>query len=236
MDKGRIAAAVQWFLIATGHCSLEQGQQKRMRLPVILASAIATVATMALAACANRSGMVPSSPSAMAPTTAQNHTSADDAASTQDSLALKTCATSPPQYQWIFKGACQTFDLTSTGGHFSLSEYRGITVNGLIGRNSAKGAVEIALADDSTKTATSKCIRAKPSRRTRRTAQRTSKRLGGQSEHPIDHADYGEGQADIPVRDHRCQGFRRCQHLRFCLAHLQSRQAPRGARSPKAAV
>lgn len=118
-----------------------------MRLPVIRASAIATVATMALAACANRSGMVPSSPSAMAPTTAQNHTSADDAASTQDSLALKTCATSPPQYQWIFKGACQTFDLTSTGGHFSLSENRGITVNGLIGRNSAKGAVEIALAD-----------------------------------------------------------------------------------------
>jgi hypothetical protein len=62
-------------------------------------------------------------------------------------LALKTCATTPPQYGWIFKGACQKFDLTSTGAHFSLGEYQGLTVKGLIGKNTAKGTVKIALAD-----------------------------------------------------------------------------------------
>jgi len=61
-------------------------------------------------------------------------------------LALKTCATTPPQYEWIFEGACQTFDLNSTGGHFSLGEYQGITVKGSIGKNTAKGTVKIALA------------------------------------------------------------------------------------------
>jgi hypothetical protein len=138
-----------------------------MRLSVIRAFAIATVATMALAACANQNGMVPSSPSAMAPTTAQapataqRDTSADDA-DAQDAatplgaalpdaamspLALKTCATSPPQYEWIFKGACQIFSMTSSGAHFSLGEYQSITVKGLIGKNTAKGSVKIALAD-----------------------------------------------------------------------------------------
>ena len=62
-------------------------------------------------------------------------------------LALKTCATTPPQYQWIFEGACQTFELNSTGGHFSLGEYQGITVKGSIGKNTAKGTVKIALAN-----------------------------------------------------------------------------------------
>jgi hypothetical protein len=103
-----------------------------MRLSVIRAFAIATVATMALAACANQSGMVPSSPYANA---------------RMSPLALKTCATKPPQYQWIFKGACQIFSVTSTGGHFSLGEYQGITVQGSMGRNNAKGTVKIALAD-----------------------------------------------------------------------------------------
>lgn len=62
-------------------------------------------------------------------------------------LALKTCATTPPQYEWIFKGACQKLDLTSTGARFSLGEYRGITVKGSIGENTAKGTVKFALAD-----------------------------------------------------------------------------------------
>ncbi len=62
-------------------------------------------------------------------------------------LALKTCATTPPQYQWIFKGVCQKFELTSAGAHFSLGEYQGLTVKGLIGKNTAKGTVKIALAD-----------------------------------------------------------------------------------------
>jgi hypothetical protein len=54
-------------------------------------------------------------------------------------LALKTCATTPPQYEWIFTGACRKFHLTAKGGHFSLGAYQGITVKGLLGKNTAKG-------------------------------------------------------------------------------------------------
>lgn len=62
-------------------------------------------------------------------------------------LALKTCATTPPQYEWIFKGACQIFSVTSLGGRFSLGDYQSITVKGSIGRNNARVTVQIALAD-----------------------------------------------------------------------------------------
>lgn len=62
-------------------------------------------------------------------------------------LALKTCATTPPQYQWIFEGACQTISMTGSGGHFSLGEYQSITVTGLIGKNTAKGTVKVAIVD-----------------------------------------------------------------------------------------
>lgn len=62
-------------------------------------------------------------------------------------LALRTCATRPPQHEWILKGACQAFDLTSTGGHFRLGEYQSITVKGSIGKNTARGTVKFALAD-----------------------------------------------------------------------------------------
>jgi hypothetical protein len=120
-----------------------------VRLSVIRVFAIATVATMALAGCANQSGTVPSSPSAMAPTTAQAPATAQNDASADDVSphAPKTCATSPPQYEWIFKGLCQMLPLTSSGVHFSLSEWQGIRVKGSIGRNTAKGTVKIALAD-----------------------------------------------------------------------------------------
>jgi hypothetical protein len=77
-------------------------------------------------------GVLPSSPSANANVSLH---------------ALKTCAGSPPQYEWIFKGACQKFGLTSIGGHFSLGEYQGITLTGLIGKNTARGMVKLALAD-----------------------------------------------------------------------------------------
>lgn len=62
-------------------------------------------------------------------------------------LALKTCATTPPQNKWIFEGACRIFGVTSLGGRFRLGEYQGITVKGFIGRNNARGTVQIALAD-----------------------------------------------------------------------------------------
>lgn len=89
---------------------------------------------MTLAACANHNGVVPSSQSAMGP----------------ESISppgLKTCAKSPPQYEWVFEGACQKFDVNSTGGNYNLGEYQGITVKGSLGKTTAKGTVKIALAD-----------------------------------------------------------------------------------------
>lgn len=62
-------------------------------------------------------------------------------------LALKTCAKSPPQWMWIFKGACDQFTLKSTGGKFTLGEYESLSVTGSIGYNSAKGSVTVDLAD-----------------------------------------------------------------------------------------
>lgn len=78
--------------------------------------------------------------------TASDDAAANDAAAmTPD--ALKTCATSPPQYQWVFKGACETFTLQPSGGHFALGEYESITLKGLIGKNTLKSSAKIALAD-----------------------------------------------------------------------------------------
>jgi hypothetical protein len=106
-----------------------------MRFSTIRACATAGVAAIALAACAGH-GIVPSS-------------ATGDASSAYDMspLALKTCATSPPQYAWIFKGACDGFTLKSTGGKFSLDEYEDITITGSIGENTVKGSATVYLAD-----------------------------------------------------------------------------------------
>jgi hypothetical protein len=108
-----------------------------MRLSLIRSSAVATVAAIALAACANLSGMTPSSPTA--------------AAGAQNTLGishlLTTCATSPPQYEWIFKGACDESRLEPSGGHFRLSQYQGISVKEFIGANALKRPAKLALAD-----------------------------------------------------------------------------------------
>ena len=60
---------------------------------------------------------------------------------------LTTCATTPPQWQWIFKGACAHFTLKPTGGKFTLASYQNMSVKGSIGYNSGKGNVVIDLAD-----------------------------------------------------------------------------------------
>ncbi|MGP8099457.1 MAG: hypothetical protein ACLQHL_01650 [Candidatus Cybelea sp.] len=60
---------------------------------------------------------------------------------------VTTCATSPPQYQWIFKGACEKFTLKSTGAAFSLQTWDDITVKGSIGANNLKAAATVYLAD-----------------------------------------------------------------------------------------
>jgi hypothetical protein len=60
---------------------------------------------------------------------------------------VTTCATSPPQYQWIFKGACEKFTLKSTGATFSLQTWHDITVKGSIGANNVKTSATVYLAD-----------------------------------------------------------------------------------------
>lgn len=115
-----------------------------MRLSQISASAIVAGAVFALAACGGH-GVVPPSSAPLAPS-AMTQTSplafGDDV-----SQLLTTCAKSPPQYQWIFKGACDTFTLKPSGGSFTLAKYESISVTGLIGKNSLKASVKVAIAD-----------------------------------------------------------------------------------------
>jgi hypothetical protein len=108
-----------------------------MRLSMIRASAFVAVGAIALAACAAR-GVVPSSPTALAPTTSGGDVSP---------AKVTTCATSPPQYDWIFEGACDKFTLKPKGGKFSLSSYEKITITGSIGKNTVKGKATLYLAD-----------------------------------------------------------------------------------------
>lgn len=103
---------------------------------MIRACSIAAVSAIALAACAGR-GIVPSSNDAAAPMSPGGLWP----------LASSGCATSPPQYEWIFKGSCDKFTLKSTGGSFSLATYEDLTVKGSIGKNTAKGSVTVYIAD-----------------------------------------------------------------------------------------
>ncbi len=108
-----------------------------MRLSLIRACVTTASAAFALAAC-NGHGVVPSSTSYAPPA------SFNDAASPFSSTS---CATSPPQYDWIFKGSCDTFTLKPTGGTFSLAEYENLTITGSIGKNTVKGSAKVAIAD-----------------------------------------------------------------------------------------
>lgn len=104
---------------------------------------LAATAALALAACAGQNAGVPATSSAF---TSGAAGSALQPLNVQRDLT--TCAKSPPQYQWIFKGACDPdIKVTSNGGSFSLGAYDDITVTGTIGKNNAKGTVTIALAD-----------------------------------------------------------------------------------------
>jgi hypothetical protein len=102
----------------------------------MIRTSAAAAAAIALAACAGH-GIVPSSTGALTP----------DSLGGVTPLATSGCATSPPQYNWIFKGACDKFTLKSTGGSFSLAAYDDLTVTGSIGKNTAKGDVTVYIAD-----------------------------------------------------------------------------------------
>ncbi len=80
----------------------------------------------------------------MTPQNVQNPIVQDDALSP---LALTTCATSPPQYMWILKGACTKILLKSTGANFALQQYQNITVKGSIGDNNLKAPATVYVAD-----------------------------------------------------------------------------------------
>lgn len=133
-------------------------------------SACAFASVLALAACASQNGALPSSQGPIAPTAEQNAapenaapvTTTPDASSATKSAdsadvssvspeATTGCATSPPQYWWIFNGACDTFVLKPAGGTFSLGSYDGITVKGSIGKNTVKTSAKVALADATNK-------------------------------------------------------------------------------------
>jgi hypothetical protein len=113
-----------------------------MRLSMIRAAAVCTASVLALAACAGH-GIVPPSQSALAPSNAIDSTMQDDGLSP----LVTTCSTSPPQYQWILKGACTKITLKPTGGSFALGKYQNITVKGSIGANSLKGPATVYLVD-----------------------------------------------------------------------------------------
>ncbi len=115
-----------------------------MRLSLIRAGVAFAAGAFALSACAGQRGVVPPSQSAFAPQTSESAPMQGDAISP---LAVNTCATSPPQYQWIFEGACTEIVLKPAGGTFALQTYEGITVTGLIGKNNVKTSAKVDLAD-----------------------------------------------------------------------------------------
>jgi hypothetical protein len=121
-----------------------------MRLSLIRASAFATVAAIALAACAGHSA-IPSAPSAVAPQSRLAPTTFGENGSPlgddMSPLKLTTCVKSPPQYEWEFKGACVGFTLKPGGASFKLQEYASITVSGSIGKNNVKTSAHIVLVD-----------------------------------------------------------------------------------------
>src|SRR5580698_1169894 len=114
----------------------------RLRMTAVR-TALASAAALALAACAGQSAAVPvtsSATSGISGNVLQPLGVVDD--------ALVTCATSPPQYGWIFKGACEPkITVKPTGGTFKLGTYDDITVTGSIGQNNVKGTATVALVD-----------------------------------------------------------------------------------------
>jgi hypothetical protein len=60
---------------------------------------------------------------------------------------LKTCATSPPQFEWIFEGACDKIDLNPAGAPFALQLYQRIRVTGQIGKTDLKRPARVVIVD-----------------------------------------------------------------------------------------
>jgi hypothetical protein len=117
---------------------------------MIRACVISMASTIALAACAGH-GMVPSSQGALNPMPqgALTPMAPQGVMTLEDQLSpdLFTCATTPPQYQWIFKGACAKITLKPNGAQFTLGQYMSISIKGSIGFNNVKTSATVYLAD-----------------------------------------------------------------------------------------
>lgn len=109
-----------------------------MRLSMLRAITIAAGAAIALAACSS-GGAVPPSSAAYNPTAFNNGN-----ALLPD---LTKCDTSPPQYDWVFEGACDKFTLKPGGSPFTLGAYQDISVTGRIGPNKLKASEKVVLVD-----------------------------------------------------------------------------------------
>ncbi len=110
-----------------------------MRLSMLRAVTIAASAAIALAACSS-GGTVPPSSTAYNPM-------AFNRANALSPLAVPTCAKSPPQYDWIFEGACTDVDLKPAGSSFTLAKYQDISVSGKIGKNDLKSPEHVYIVD-----------------------------------------------------------------------------------------
>jgi hypothetical protein len=144
VSAGSLRLPSNSFISTNGHRFSSEVRTIPMRLSMIRACVVATAAAAALTACAGH-GIVPSSQTGLNPVTSDTSQMTSDAG--QNQLAVITCAKSPPQYGWIFKGACTHFSLKPTGTSFKLQEYQDITVRGSIGANDVKGSAIIYLAD-----------------------------------------------------------------------------------------
>ena len=113
-----------------------------MRFSLFRSGVICAASALALAACAGR-GIVPTSQAPLGPsngldTLSQNNLTSPD---------LTTCATKPPQAQWVMKGACTHISLKPTGATFSLDTYMNLTVTGSIGANNLKSPATVYIVD-----------------------------------------------------------------------------------------
>ena len=113
-----------------------------MRFSLFRSGVICAASALALAACAGH-GIVPTSQAPLAPSNGLDTLSQDSLLSPD----LTTCATKPPQGEWVMKGACTKITLKPTGADFSLEKYMNITVTGSIGANNLKGPATVYLAD-----------------------------------------------------------------------------------------
>jgi hypothetical protein len=112
-----------------------------MRLSTLHAGLVVTAAAIALSACAAQQPMVPSSAAV------SSAVSSDGSLAPQVEPGVTTCATSPPQFAWIFKGACAKFTLKPAGAPFSLQQYQNITIKGSIGKNNVSGSATLYAVD-----------------------------------------------------------------------------------------